>query len=333
MSIAPELPQVDPVTVLDEPVVPKKKTAKKNAPRRSESRRSLWAKRLFCYAILVPGAILFIAPFAWLVSASFQDMGSMFSWPPQWIPENPTLNGYKTFLGIGDTVDAGSSDAVRWFANSAFVASSVTILQLFFNSLAAYAFAKRQFPGRDFIFMIFLGTMMIPGQVTLIPNYLALKHIPFFGGNDAFGQGGHGWLDSYYGLILPGAVSAFGIFLLRQYMLSIPNDLLDAARIDGASEFRIFWRVVIPLCGPVLAATGIFTFTYAWEDFFWPLIIISSPDLYTAPLGLAMFVVKNRTSWDVLMAGSVIATLPMVVVFMIFQRRFIQGISMSGLKG
>ena len=199
----------------------------------------------------MPGAILFVAPFAWLISASFQDMGSMFSYPPHWIPDHPTLHGYKAFFGVGNGPDAGSSDAWRWFANSAFVATSVTVLQLFFNSLAAYAFAKRRFPGRDFIFMIFLGTMMVPGQVTLIPNYLALKHVPFFGGNDMFGNGGHGWLDSYYGLILPGAVSAFGVFLLRQYMLSIPNDLLDAARIDGAGEFRIFLRVVLPLCGPV----------------------------------------------------------------------------------
>jgi multiple sugar transport system permease protein len=326
VTLAPEAIPADPGIVVDEP-------RRRTSSRPGRRSRSFWVKRVLCYAILVPGAILFVAPFAWLISASFQDMGSMFSYPPHWVPDPPTLNGYKTFLGIGSAADAGASDAPRWFLNSAFVATSVTILQLFFNSLAAYAFAKRRFPGRDFIFMIFLGTMMIPGQVTLIPNYLALKHIPFFGGNDMFGQGGHGWLDSYYGLILPGAVSAFGIFLLRQYMLSIPNDLLDAARIDGAGEFMIFWRVVLPLCGPVLAATGIFTFTYAWEDFFWPLIIISSPDHYTAPLGLAMFVVKNRTSWDVLMAGSVIATLPMVVVFMIFQRKFIQGISMSGLKG
>jgi multiple sugar transport system permease protein len=329
VSLAPELPQVDPVAALEAPT----RNAAAKTPRRRPPQRSVWAKRIFCYAVLAPGAILFVAPFAWLISASFQDMGSMFSYPPHWVPEHPTLHGYKAFLGIGGAADAGSSDALRWFANSAFVATSVTVLQLFFNSLAAYVFAKRTFPGRDAIFLLFLGTMMVPGQITLIPNYLVMKHIPFFGGNDMFGQGGHGWLDSYYGLILPGAVSAFGVFLLRQYMLSIPNDLLDAARIDGANEFRIFWRVVLPLCGPVLAATGIFTFTYAWEDFFWPLIIISSPDHYTAPLGLAMFVVKNRTSWDVLMAGSVIATLPMIVVFMIFQRRFIQGISMSGLKG
>ena len=286
------------------------------------------------YLVLVPVAILFLAPFAWMVSASFQNIGDMFSWPPQWLPKSPSLDGYKTFLGIGDVGKSrGAEGAGLWFLNSAFVATSVTVLQLFFNSLAAYVFAKRTFPGRDAIFLLFLGTMMVPGQITLIPNYLVMKHIPFFGGNDMFGNGGHGWLDSYYGLILPGCVSAFGVFLMRQYMQSIPDTLLDAARIDGASEFRIFWQVILPLCRPALAAMGIFTFTAAWEDFFWPLIITSSPDHYTAPLGLALFVVKNRTSWDVLMAGSVIATLPMVVVFMVFQRQFIQGIAMSGVKG
>lgn len=290
---------------------------------------------VLAYVVLVPGALLFVAPFAWMLSASFQPLGDIFSWPPQWIPKDPTVDGYKTFLGLGETTGAGTEaeNPWRWFVNSAFVASSVTVLQLFFNSLAAYVFAKRQFPGRDLIFLGFLATMMVPGQVTLIPNYIVLKHIPLFGGNDIFGQGGHGWLDSYYGLILPGAVSAFGIFLLRQYMMSIPDELLDAARIDGASEFRIYSRIVLPLTGPALAATAIFTFTYTWEDFFWPLIIISSPDHYTAPLGLALYVVKNRTAWDVLLPGSVIATLPMIIVFLIFQRRFIQGISLSGLKG
>lgn len=307
-----------------------------DAPSRRVGAKKRWSPgNLITYLILVPGAILFVAPFAWLVSASFQSIGDMFSYPPQWIPENPTLNGYETFLGTNEAGRGGRgvSEAWRWFANSAFVAGSVTILQLFFNSLAAYVFAKRRFPGRDAIFIVFLATMMIPGQVTLIPNYLILKHIPLFGGNDITGQGGFGWLDSYYGLILPGAVSAFGIFLLRQYMMSIPDELIDAARIDGASEFAIYWRVILPLSGPALAATAIFTFTAAWEDFFWPLIIISSEDKYTAPLGLALFVVKNRTAWDILFAGSVIATLPMIAVFMIFQRKFIQGISMSGIKG
>jgi multiple sugar transport system permease protein len=300
-------------------------------------RRPRWGV-IVAYVLLVPGAILFIAPFAWLLSASFQPVGDIFSWPPQWIPDNPSIEGYKLFFGIAEPGSEGraarSAEGVeRWFINSAFVAISVTTLQLFFNSLAAYVFAKRRFPGRDLIFLAFLATMMVPPTVTLIPNYLVLKHIPLFGGNDIWGLGGHGWLDSYYGLILPGAVSAFGIFLLRQYMQSIPDELLDAARIDGASEFKIFWKIVLPLCRPALAAMAIFTFTYTWEDFFWPLVIISNPDLYTAPLGLALFVTQNRTSWDMLMAGSVIATLPMIVVFMIFQRNFIRGIALTGLKG
>jgi multiple sugar transport system permease protein len=309
-----------------------------SAPKPDRKRRLGRWKSAIAYAILVPGAILFVAPLAWLISASFQPVGDIFSWPPQWIPENPNLEGYKLFFGIVDPGElqgrAGRAaiGVERWFINSAIVATTITVLQLFFNSLAAYVFAKRRFPGRDLIFLLFLATMMVPPTVTLIPNYIILKHIPLFGGNDIWGIGGHGMLDSYYGLILPSAVSAFGIFLLRQYMQSIPDDLLDAARIDGASEFKIFWKVVLPLCRPALAAMFIFTFTYAWEDFLWPLIITSNPDLYTAPLGLALFVTRNRTSWDMLMAGSVIATLPMVLVFMVFQRHFIRGISLSGMK-
>ncbi|MGW0229362.1 carbohydrate ABC transporter permease [Actinopolymorpha singaporensis] len=288
------------------------------------------------YVVVVAGAIVFVAPFAWMVSASFQTMGQIFSTPPQWIPDDPTIAGYQQFLNLGHLSAAqhgqGTGDW-KWFANSVFVATSVTVLQTFFNALAAYVFAKRRFPGRNGIFMVFLATMMVPGQVTLIPNYIIVKHIPLFGGNDILGNGGHGWLDSYWGLIVPGTVSAFGIFLLRQYMLSIPDELLDAARIDGANEFKVFWSVVLPLCMPALAATAIFTFQASWEDFLWPLIIISSPDHYTAPLGLALFVVKNKTSWNLLFAGSVIATLPMIAIFVVFQRKFIKGITLSGLKG
>src|ERR687894_2027406 len=212
-------------------------------PRRRR-RRSGWY--WLAYIILVPTAVLFGSAFAWLISASFQSIGDMFSWPPQWIPENPSTTGYQKFLGVGPQRGDESPQAWRWFANSIFVAVSVTVLQLFFNSLAAYVFAKREFPGKNVIFLLFLATMMIPGQITLIPNYLVIKHIPLFGGNDILGQGGSGWLDSYWGLILPGAVSAFGIFLLRQYMTTIPDELLDAARIDGANEFRVFWKVVLP---------------------------------------------------------------------------------------
>lgn len=283
------------------------------------------AGNLLIYALLLLGVVLFTAPFAWMVSASLQSIGDIFAWPPRWIPRNPSLDNYIRFF-------TGPQNIGRLFFNSAFVALSVTFLQLFFNSLAAYTFAKRRFPGRDFLFLLLLGTMMIPGQVTMIPSYLIIKHIPLAGGNNLLGMGGSGWLDTYWALIVPGAVSAFGIFLLRQYMKGIPDDLLDAARIDGASEFRIYRKIVMPLSKPALAAMGIFTFNYVWEDFLWPLIVISSEEMRTLPLGLALFVVKNRTVWDLLMAGSVVATIPVLVMFLIFQRQFIQGIALSGMK-
>ena len=205
-------------------------------------------------------------------------------------------------------------------------------LQLFFNSLAAYTFAKRRFPGRDTIFVFMLGTLMIPGVVFLIPNYLILQHIPLFGGNDILGNGGHGWLDSFWGLILPASVSVWGIFFFRQYMKSIPDELMDAARIDGASEFRIYWQIALPLSGPAIAFNAISTFTWTWNDFFWPMLVISSERLKTVQLGLALYVVKNRTAWDDVMAGSVLATLPVLLIFLIFQRYFIRGIALTGMK-
>lgn len=291
--------------------------------RRRQHVEEIGAKALI-YLLLIAGSIIFVAPFVWMVTASFQDVSDMFRWPPSWIPRSPDFSNY---------VDYFRQERIgRYIFNSAFVALAVTALQLFTSSLAAYAFAKRRFPGRDLLFMITLGTLMIPGQVTLIPNYVILRSIPFFGGNDALGQGGHGWLDSYWGLIVPQAATAFGIFLMRQYMKSIPDDLLDAARVDGGSEFRIYWQIVMPLCRPALAALGIFTFSYVWDDFFWPLIIVSSEELRTLPLGLALFVVRNRTAWDLLMAGSVVATLPVLVVFLVFQRHFIRGIAVTGMK-
>ncbi len=304
---------------------------RKNVPVQSEGvsadRRQQFEQiggKAIIYLLLTVGSIIFVAPFVWMVTASLQDVSDMFRWPPSWIPRNPSLDNYTEFFRqerIG-----------RYFFNSAFVALSVTALQLFTSSLAAYTFAKRRFPGRDLLFLITLGTLMIPGQVTLIPNYVILKQIPFFGGNNFLGAGGSGWLDSYWGLIVPQAVTAFGIFLMRQYMKSIPDDLLDAARVDGASEFRIYAQIVMPLCRPALAALGIFTFSYVWDDFFWPLIITSSEDLRTLPLGLALFVVRNRTAWDLLMAGSVITTIPVLIVFLVFQRHFIRGIAVTGMK-
>ena len=282
------------------------------------------AWKLVVYALLIVGAIIFVAPFAWMVTASLQSVGDMFRWPPNWIPRTPSFNNYVKFLR--------GQNLGLWVFNSAYITLVVVFLQLFFNSLAGYTFAKRRFPGRDILFLILLGTIMIPGQVLLIPSYIILKHIPLFGGNDIFGQGGHGWLDSYWGVIVPQAVSTWGIFFLRQYMKSIPDDLLDAARIDGASDFYIYWQVILPLSRPALAATGIGTFIYTWNDWFWPLIVTSSEELRVLPLGLAMFVTKNKVLWDLVFAGSVLVTLPVLIMFVLFQRQILKAVALSGLK-
>ena len=282
--------------------------------------------RILRYITLIVLGVIFMAPFAYMVTASFQPLERMFQYPPQWIPTSPTIENYTGFMTSDRPIG-------RWLFNSLYVSFAVTTLQLFLNSLVAYTFAKRTFPGRDFLFFLGLATMMLPSEVTLIPNYLILRSMPLFGGNDIAGIGGHGWLDSYWGLIIPLAMSPFGIFLLRQYMKSIPDQLIDAARIDGAGHFKIYWKIILPLSKPALAAVAIFTFQFVWGDFLGPLIIISSPDLYTLPLGLALFVIQNRTVWNLVMAGTVLSTIPMVIIFFIFQKQFVRGVSLSGLKG
>jgi multiple sugar transport system permease protein len=307
-------------------VLPQNAVARRVRPRRRPVeqilRELVW--KAIVYVLLIAGAVIFVAPFAWMLSASLQDVSDMFRWPPNWIPNAPSFKNYIKFLA--------AENLGLWFFNSAYVSLSVTLLQLFFNSLAAYTFAKRRFPGRDFLFITFLGTIMIPGQVLLIPSYIILKQIPLFGGNDIFGQGGHGWLDSYWGLIAPGAVSTWGIFWMRMYMKGIPDDLIDAAKIDGASEFRIYWQVIMPLSKAALAASAIGTFTYSWNDWFWPLIVTSSDQLRVLPLGLALFVTKNKVVWDVVFAGSILVTLPVLIMFLLFQRQILKAVALSGIK-
>jgi multiple sugar transport system permease protein len=280
--------------------------------------------QILVYSLLIVGSIIFMAPFAWMVSASLKPLQEIFTFPPTWIPQHATINNYTNFLR--------SQNVARWFFNSAFVTLTIVFVQTILCAMAAYCFAKRNFPLRDTIFLIGLGTMAIPAAVLLVPNYLVLKHIPMFGGNDIMGNGGHGWLDSYWGLIVPNFINMFSIFMMRQYMRSIPDELIDAAKVDGAGHLRIFTKVIVPLSKPVLAVTAIFAFNFYWNNFQTPLIIISSPDHYTVPLGLAQFVIKNRTAWDVVMAGSVLATLPVLIAFLLFQRYIVRGIAISGLK-
>jgi multiple sugar transport system permease protein len=289
-------------------------------------RRHLRPATAMKYVLLTVLAILFIAPFVYMVTLSFQPLSDMFSYPPHWIPQHPTVSNYTGFFTSDHPIG-------RWILNSAFVSTTITVAQLFFNSLLAYTFAKRKWPGRDILFFMGLATIMLPSQVTLIPTYLILKAIPLFGGNSLSGLGGHGWLDSYWGLIVPNIGNPFAIFLLRQYMVSIPDEFIDAARVDGAGHFRIYWKVILPMSKPALAAVAIFTFQYQWQAFFGPLIIINSARLYTLPLGLALFQQQFRSVWNLIMAGSVIGALPLIIVFLIFQRQFVQGISLAGSKG
>ncbi|HEU0193473.1 MAG TPA: carbohydrate ABC transporter permease [Gaiellales bacterium] len=300
------------------------------APKRRPPRRTLSGRRLagqiVVYTLLIVGSLIFMAPFAWMVVASFKPLGEIFTYPPNWIPHHPTLGNYKAFLQ--------AQDVARWFFNSAFVTLTIVFFQTIFAAMAAYCFAKRRFPLRNGIFLVGLGTMAIPAAVLLVPQYLLLKHIPAFGGNDFLGNGGHGWLDSYWGLIVPNFFNMFSIFMMRQYMRSIPDELIDAAKVDGAGHLRIFAQVIVPLSKPVLAVTAIFAFNFYWNNFQTPLIIISSPDHYTVPLGLALFVssTQHRTAWDVVMAGSVLAVLPVLIAFVLFQRYIVRGIAISGLK-
>jgi multiple sugar transport system permease protein len=260
--------------------------------------------------LLLLVAAVTLMPFFWMVSTSFKSGGGIFAYPPQWIPHDPTLSWYKDLIR--------EVNFLVHFKNSLIVSVSVTALSLLLNSMAGYAFAKHRFRGRDSIFKFLLGSMMIPSQITMIPVFLLLKKI--------------GLLNSYLGLVIPVSASVFGIFLIRQFMMSIPNDLIESARIDGASEFRIYWSVVLPLCRPVLATLGIFTFMSTWNDFLWPLIVMLREESYTLPVALANLNGQHPTSFGLLMAAAVVVVLPVILVFLLAQRYVIQGIATSGIK-
>lgn len=266
-----------------------------------------WLLALF----LIPTALLMLMPFIWMVSTSLKTAGAVFAYPPTFIPEQPEWNNYRRIFEV--------LPFARFFLNSLFVALSVTFLQLVTCSMAAYAFARLRFRGRDTLFLGYLGTLMIPAQVVLIPNFILLRYL--------------GWIDTYQALILPAAFSAFGTFLLRQYFLTIPRELEDAAVVDGANHWQIYTRVILPLSGPALSALAIFTFLGSWNSFLYPLIVTTKVNMSTLTVGLNTLQGQYNTAWTLLMAGSVIALLPILLVFIFAQRYFIAGITMTGLGG
>lgn len=270
-----------------------------------------WIGRLALYLLLVSSSILMVVPFYWTVATSFKLEKNVFLTPPQWWPDPVSTLAYIQVLT--------RIPFPRYFLNSVLVAATITIGHVFFDTLAAYAFAKMKFPGRDKIFFLMLLGLMVPFQVNLIPLYriMSIFH----------------WVDSYAALIIPSLTSIFGIFLMRQFLLTIPDDLIDAARIDGCDEFGVFWRVILHLVLPGVATLTIFTFMGAWNDFLWPRIVTSSEQLFTLPVGLAQLQMKNTSNEAQIMAGTVLTALPMILVFLLLQRQFIAGMTAGAVKG
>jgi len=267
-------------------------------------------RRTFVYLLLFIGVIITIAPFLWMLSTSFKTQSAVFTMPPRWIPHPFTFKQYiKLFKEINFFVH---------FKNSLIVSVTVTIFALFINSLAGFAFAKYRFSGKSKIFTILLGAIMIPSQVTMIPVFLMLKKL--------------GLLNSYWGLVIPCSASVFAIFLFRQFISTIPNELIESARIDGCSELRIYWEIILPLCKPILATLAIFTFMSSWNDFLWPLIVMTNESKYTLPVALANLNGQHATQYPLLMAGSVIVVIPVILVFLMAQKYVINSVASSGLK-
>ncbi|WP_112310480.1 carbohydrate ABC transporter permease [Pseudogemmobacter bohemicus] len=265
---------------------------------------------LLVLAVLLLVAVVALLPFYWMLSSSLRMPDQMFANPVQWIPNPINWASYPEAWG--------AQNFGRYFFNSSVVAVLITLGNLLFCSLAAYSLTKFRFRGRHLSFMLILSTMMLPLEITMVPLFLIVNSF--------------GWTNSYQGLVVPFLVEGFGVFLMRQYMLSIPTDVIEAARIDGASELRIFWMIVMPLCKPALVALAIFTFREAWDLYIWPLVIITDDALRTLPLGISLFMSGYGTAWDQVMAIAVLGTLPMALLFFFLQRAFIQGIAGTGLK-
>ena len=272
-------------------------------------RRVPWGK-LLIVTVLILGAIIMIIPYYWMILSSIKPPEELYHYPPQFLVHHPTLQPYVDLFTL--------LPMARSLWNSLFVASAVTISNVFFCSLAGYAFAKLRFPGRDAIFLTLLFSMMIPWQVNLIPGFLIVKAL--------------GWLDTFWALIIPKLALPFGIFLCRQYIMSIPDAFIEAARIDGCTELGIYRRVILPLIIPALATLAIFTFLAQWNDFVWPLIIIQSGKMRTVPLIIQVLNGQFGSNFAMVMAGALVVTLPMLVIFLLFQRQFIKGVFLTTVR-
>ncbi|HEX5524137.1 MAG TPA: carbohydrate ABC transporter permease [Pedococcus sp.] len=263
------------------------------------------------YGILSIALVAVVAPFVWMVLGSFKGEGELRQAPPTWWPHSASLDNYAQLFS---KLDFGT-----YFTNSILVAVAVTAGNLLFCSMLGYALAMLEFRGKRALFAVVMATLMIPGVVTFVPLFVLVANA--------------GLINTLPGLFLPFLVSPFGVFLMRQFILGLPRDLLDAGRVDGAGELRIFARIILPLCGPALATLGILTFLGSWNNFLWPLVVAQSDRVYTLPVALALYSTgQNSTQYGLLLAGATVVVLPMLLVFLVFQRRFIEGIATTGIK-
>lgn len=287
---------------LDRPVA---RTAQ-GAPRR------LLPRDIPRFVLLCILAIVFLAPIYWMITTSLKTESDAISVPPQWIPLNPTLNNYLTVL----TSPGGLIP--RWTWNSAFTSLAFTVGHVFLSAITAYPLARMRFRGRDAWFWFILTSMMVPGIVTLIPTYLMMIQL--------------NWLDTYNALIWPGIASVFGIFLLRQFFVGIPRELEEAARMDGANSLQVFRHVILPLSVPALVTLGVFSFMASWNNFVWPLFVVTTDEMQTLPVGISLFSSRYITEYAKLMAGTALASIPVLVAYLFAQRYLVQGIALSGIK-
>ena len=265
--------------------------------------------RIVAWTLLFIGGLLMVTPLLYMFSTSLKSAGQVYDL--RLIPLEPTFNNYIKVLSDGRFM--------RWFFNSALVAVTVTLSNVFFDSLVGYTLAKFDFRGRNLVFIAILSTLMIPTEMLVIPWYLMSSKL--------------GWLDSYWGIMFPGMMTAFGTFLMKQFFEGVPDDFLEAARVDGLNEFTIWWKVAMPLVTPAISALAIFTFLGNWTAFFWPLIVTTSRELYTLPVGLSSFAVEQSIQWEMIMTGAALATIPTLLVFLFFQRYIVRGVMLAGLKG
>lgn len=286
------------------------------------------AKKKFNTVLWYAGVILIslttVMPFLWTISTSFKSDSEILSGAMNLIPKVFTLDHYKEVFT--------TMPFQKYLKNSLILATGGVLTNLFFGSLAGYAFGQLKFKGKKPIFLVFLASMMIPGIVTMIPTFIVLRSFPMVGGNNIMGQGGLGLINSYWAILLPGAAGAFSIFFMKQFFEQLPKELGESARIDGASDFKIFWNVYLPLAKPSLTTLGIMTFQAGWNAFMWPMIVLNSDEMKTVQVGLAAFQYNYNTNYGPLMAGTIISTLPVLVIFIFAQRNYVQGLANTGIK-